>query len=125
MVVDFIKSGNPDCPILRMYGNESNDYKILINEIGMLIDGIKTQVNVTSLKNFLSDSKVELILEFGKNDNGVVTKDEKKFTCSLTIEKWKNIRDKLISFNKLISGTHQWLDETSEISWLVSVNGKW
>jgi len=123
MKIDFIKNGNPDCPILRIYGNREMDYESLINAIKEIINKKKYPVEITALKNFESQIKLNFVLN--DFDRGVLSSDYKNFTCELTENTWRDIVEKLIALKNLNASGYQWLNESSDISLLVSTDGKW
>ena len=124
MGIRYLKEGSPDCPILQMYGDHIEEYDLLINEIGKLVSGENGKLDITGLKNFNGQSNAKLIFTVSATDIGVITNDEVTFTCCLRKHSWSQVIEKLIILKQPTLG-YNWLDETSNISLLLSKGIHW
>ena len=121
MKVDFIETGNPDCPILRIYGDEIQDYNVLIQGLNKLITGELVTIEITALNNF--ESGIRLYFTCSNTNRGVFLKSSNCFSCELTCLSWIEISEKITAI-KNQSYSYNWLNETSDISLLISKNGR-
>jgi hypothetical protein len=124
MEIRYLKEGSPDCPILQMHGDQIEAYDLLITEIGKLVNGENGKLDITSLKNFTGKSDTKLIFTVSVTDIGVITNDEVTFTCCLRKHSWSQVIEKLIILKRPTHG-YNWLDETSNISLLLSKETSW
>jgi hypothetical protein len=124
MEIRFLKEGAPDCPILQIYGDKAVEYDLLINEIGQLVSGEKDKLNVTNLENFISHSNIKVVFTVSETDIGVVTNDEMDFNCYLSKNTWSGVIRKLTVLKPPSHG-YGWLDETADISLLISKGLSW
>jgi hypothetical protein len=71
------------------------------------------------------------MLRVGGRDRGVAGVNGSNFECILTDEKWRELADLVFPFadDEAMSAEpgskHQWLDETGDVSLLLSPSGTW
>lgn len=124
MRIEYLEKGSPDCPIVKIYNCTLDEYKYLCNQFNLL------HKSDNSFK--LNDTPSTLNIEFnvGELNQGVKLKDDSNFICILTKGAYKNIADLVSPFitkyeKENQSTRFQWLNEDSDISLLLSTNGKW
>ena len=127
MRVEFLESGAEDCPILRLYDFTPEqlialqaitaELHIGNNNIGNLFRRLQLQfLGGCSLSFCISDE-----------DRGVIkSKSGLEFTWSLSPLGWQKANYLIGAFREdYCDGKYQWLDETSDISLLLSESGRW
>jgi hypothetical protein len=124
MQIDYLKEGNEDCPLLRLSNGNHEDYVKLVKNISDLIENRRKSILVNDVEGIATQG---LTLEFvlGKENLGIIEFDPKHFKCILNNEKWHKVRALLQGFIENSKNQYQWLDETSNISLLVTDDGKW
>lgn len=123
MQAEFLPDGAPDCPILRLFGFQAAEIARLQALCLNLANGSARQAEVPAeLVN-----GCRLTLSVGHMSQGVVRSDQHGlFECILTSERWEEAATMLAPFcRSKDKSCFQWLDETSEISLLVSQSGQW
>ncbi|QXE91222.1 hypothetical protein KP001_01385 [Geomonas subterranea] len=129
MKIDFIESGSPDCPLLRIYGNEPGSAALLISVFDQLASGHTNEVAIHSLPDIESVNGCKLFARLHHEDIGIRKCSEKNtLECLLSSESWTRISGLLEPFTEPKADVrYQWLDETSDISLLISSSeyGEW
>ncbi len=130
MYLEFLPDGHPDCPLLLIspaFPRETKDpseaeelYLMLLN----LATDYVTLLEIHGLTFISPMDGCRLTAQVADQDFGVVLLENTKnhFTWKLTRQTWKEVLDSLFYFTRPSYGTHgyQWLDETSNISVLIS-----
>ena len=124
MKIEYLKNGSPDCPLVRIYGENKEEWIQLKSSFSQLTQGHTSEVSIHHLKGFVSIDRCEVTAELGQRDIGITETDNNKFRCILTNDTWDNIEYLLTPFCNGKKG-FQWLDETSNISLLISTSGMW
>lgn len=126
MKIDYLADGSDDCPIVRIYQCTNQEYHYLYSEIDKLARG------GTSFSIQGTDSSVNINFSNSITDIGLIKKTDDEFNCLLSKETYLRILGLLgpfINADELIKNGngYQWLDETSEISLLLTSypNGAW
>jgi hypothetical protein len=123
MKAEYLASGGPDCPILRLYDFDVTEARQLMEICISLADGSAQWIDLPAE----AINGCRLTLGAGPHDIGVRRIDKQgQFTCVLTRQNWQDVADRT---ETLCCETHgecyQWLDETSKISLLLSESGHW
>lgn len=123
MQAEFLPDGAPDCPILRLFGFQVIEMHRLQALCFSLANGSARQVEMPAEPV----SGCRLTLSVGRFNKAIVRSDKHgRFECVLTSERWQEITAMLAPFcGSEEEGRFQWLDETSEISLLLSQSGQW
>jgi hypothetical protein len=129
MKIEFLETGSLDCPLIRLFAFDTSDLIKLKQSLEKLIGGKLNSFQLDEEDFVASINKCSLLFEKGKADQGIV-KDKKigKFFCILTNQSYQRIVDLLEPFCSepvQKGGYFQWLDETSNISLLLSLTGTW
>lgn len=123
MQAEFLRDGAPDCPILRLFGFQAAEVSRLQALCFSLANGSARQAEVPAEPV----NGCRLTLSVGRMSQGVVRSDQHGlFECILTSARWEEAAAMLAPFCQCEDkGRFQWLDETSEISLLLSQSGQW
>jgi hypothetical protein len=125
MNIDFLREGSVDCPIIRLYDGQYEDYEKLLYSITRLInDGIP--FDVLKLEGFQHDSTINsLIIQMNEENKGVIESPEGIFHCYWSKGLLLNIIEIFKIYQKKPNG-YFWLDDHAEsIDVLLSYSGKW
>ena len=126
MNIEYLDGNTGDYPLIRIYGNEPDSIKSLMASIADLINGNIKHKIINEINGFNSINNCQLNIEVTVKKIGVTHIDGNNFKCSLPIEDWQTAYELLEPLsNKEYS--YQWLDETNNISLLVSryEDGQW
>jgi len=125
MNLTYIEKGSLNCPLIVLSDFTENEILSLKQAIRELADGGLSVFELRGLPDQESGQAVCLMLISASKSRGVVGSSP-AFTCELTPPGWDNVEGLLEPFS---SGGDvpgfQWLDETGEISLLISHSGKW
>lgn len=128
MRIEFLKEGSTDCPLLRIFGNEPYSAAKLAAAFRQLAKRETDTIAIHELPDFQPVEGCNLFARINSEDKGVRQVDRSSFECLLIPETWERIAELVDPFTEKLEGNrHQWLDETSEISLLISNSefGKW
>jgi len=127
MKLDYIPDGAVDCPLVRIWGFVPDEASWLHEAVTRLAGGQAESVEVHSAPGVEPINGCRLTLKVGQEDRGVYALlGEDSFECLLRRHKWKQVVDLIRPFcEEAKPGYHQWLDESGDISLLLSVNGQW
>lgn len=112
MKIDFLESGSPDCPLVRIYGQSIPEFKILHATIRQLADGSIDLATVEDLSGYESTDGTSLILTRGSKSVGFI-RTENQFELRVTEKEWETIAYLIEPFLERIGGC-QWLWESME-----------
>jgi len=124
MKLEYIPEGSSDSPLIRLYEfdtSEANEFH------GLLTSLANKELNQVALKDFPFIIPVQgcsLKLIAVEIDKGISWLNYNNFECLLTIDNWSIVADLVVPFLDDTKG-YQWLDETGEISLLLSPSGEW
>lgn len=127
--VEYLKESSPDCPLIRIFGNDIDTYKLLYDRISLLTVHKLETIRIQTLKGFELINIDSLDLYVDKENKGVVRINDRIFECRLKIEGqegWTGVMGLLEPFfvEKLEQG-FQWLITCSGIKLLISMDGLW
>jgi hypothetical protein len=125
MQMDYLADGSVDCPLLRIFDFTSLEVTTLIVGIEGLADGSVPEILLESAH---SADAIALVFRLGKRNDGITQVSALRFECTGTKERYLDMVGLLEPFVELTNlGTHQWLNEDSDISLLIttSESGSW
>lgn len=128
MRIEYLRDGSPDCPLIRIYGNARESLLLLRRSFSLLAAGTVETIAIHDVHGFEPVGGCRLLASVGESDAGVTTEDEMNFTIRLSAPTWLNLAEKTTRLlDTCESSYHQWLDETSPISLLLTTNpdGNW
>jgi len=129
--IEYLHDGSSDCPLIRIYGNEPTLVKNLVDIFDRLSEGDRETVALHNLNGFEVIDNLKLFVSLGNKNLGIKPlKERNSFHCILVNETWAQVADLARPFCKRIEDDRicfQWLDETSEISLLITTSdlGQW
>lgn len=125
MKLEYLLEGSDDCPLIRLYEGTRQDYKLLVSVIDDLLNGRKESVSVDELVGYNPIGNIKLEFVLSDTNIGIAQSTEDKFKCTLTRERWLKVKHLIVPFLNENEGKYQWLEESSNISLLISDTGKW
>lgn len=124
MNIDFLRDGSDECPLIRLYNGQYEDYSVLIQSINNLIHK-GARFDVLGLTNFKHDNSIKKFLfEMDEEDSGIIEYSEGGFYCRYSKKHLSEIIGKLTIYQRDQHG-YYWLDEKSDIDILLSYSGRW
>ncbi|MCP4360702.1 MAG: hypothetical protein GY796_22060 [Chloroflexi bacterium] len=124
MKVEYLPSGSPDCPLIRIFGTSRPQFGSLQEAANQLATGVKSIISTDELFGTDMLGNCRLILMAGDDDNGPAkTSDQAKFVWSLTREGWAEVANLVGPFADNVSmESYQWIggENVGEISVVVS-----
>ncbi len=127
MKIEYIKEASLDCPLIRIFGNEPDRVQELNIVLKKLAEGKVNEIALRQLMGFECIDSCTLTARLVNQNLGVVKikKDSNDFEWSLNKNAWLNVVGFLKPFCLPDSGnSFQWVDETSDISVLISRDGQ-
>ena len=123
MKAEYLPSGSPDCPILRLYDFQADEARHLMALCLSLADGSAERVNLPAE----AVNGCRLMFRIGRWGEGVLpTNEQGRFECVLTPDGWQGVAELTAPFCEEQEGQrYQWLNESSPISLLLSPSGYW
>lgn len=127
MKLEYLPLGSDDCPLLRIYDFDSAGACRLKTIFSKLAAGSSEPIALHKLPDVDRIDGCELTVCVVQKDEGVISAPKPPlFECRLTQETWKQVAELTEPFcEDAQPRTHQWLDETSKISLLLSPDGQW
>ena len=125
MKLEFLASGSPDCPLIRIYEFNSKEAYELRRIALHLARGKETVVRLHELPNVTAIGGCELTLHQRKSDRGVSAVSSSKFEWALSRAGWLQVADLIRPFSRGTASGFQWLFGTSKVNILLSCDGKW
>jgi hypothetical protein len=127
MKLEFLASGSPDCPLIRLYDFDVAAAERLrelfrrLSDASLLCASLHEQLGVEAIDGCRLD------LRLGSRDCGIVQTTPSSFECILTAEGWSQVVDLLEPFCGSVGKPrrYQWLNEDGEVSLLLSPLGSW
>jgi len=127
MKLEHIADGSPYCPLIHLYEFTDIETAGLRTKVAELAQGSSISIALHDLNFVTPIGDCELVLIVADDDQGILASDsDSLFMCMLSQKTWEQIAGLIESFSKSggLSG-YQWLDETSDISLLLSPDGSW
>jgi hypothetical protein len=128
MKLDFLPDGDEYCPLVRIWGFVPAEARWLHEAVTRLAGGQTESVEVHSLPGVEPIDGYRLTLKVGQEDWGVYALiGENSFECLLRRHKWEQVADLIRPFCEEARPRryYQWLDDSADISQLLSDNGEW
>jgi hypothetical protein len=127
MRLEYLPDGSLDCPLIRLYDFDAATATRLLQLVTSLSDGSMDRIVLDERQEITSVDGCKLVLVVSGSDHGVVrTETSNEFECVLTQTSWANVAGLIEPFCEAgMSSGFQWLDQTSDISLLLSPDGLW
>lgn len=125
MKLEYIADRDVDTPLIRLYNFDSDEAVELYRLVSDLSAGRREHVALHGTRGFEAVDGCRLVLRVGSRDEGVVRLDD-GFLCTLTPTTWQEVAERVQPFSERANhNAFQYLDDTSEITLLLSVDGGW
>ena len=110
MDIEFLKEGSADCPLVRIYGTNPQEFSSLADAIKELARAVGNECAVHELPNFHGVSNCTLSVISSSKDEGVRQLSGTSFVWALSPSKWLLVADLIEPFSgRACDGLHQWL----------------
>jgi hypothetical protein len=124
MKIEYLKGGSPDCPLIRIYGNDKAGMRDLRAAIADLISGAKDSIALHRLPAFepVDGRKLTLRVASSAREKGVHQQTGTlDFEWALPVYDWETVAYLIGSSG---TSTFQWLHD-GKIPILLSRDGQW
>lgn len=110
MKIEYLSEGAQECPLVRIYGRNHQEFEKLFKAVNSLTSNEKV-VHVHELPGFVSIGNCELTLQVGEKDEGILQHENSTiFNWILTVASWEIIAKLIEPFcMESNSKFHQWL----------------
>jgi hypothetical protein len=125
MKLEFLGSGSPDCPLIRLYDFDAEQARSLRQVVLRLASEHAEPVLLHSEPFVQPLGGCELTVRPGEKDRGVYELGQGKFVWEVTAGGWLDIAGLIQSFCRGDSRGCQWLAKSGAIAVLFSQDGKW
>ena len=125
MKLEFLESGSPDCPLIRLYEFTSREAYQLRRVALQLARSKEITVRLHEQPNVVAIDGCKLTLQQGKKDRGVSEISSLNFECVFSKAGWLQVADLIRRFSRSAANGFQWLSETRKVKILLSCDGKW
>jgi hypothetical protein len=127
MKLEFLASGSPDCPLIRLYDFDMAAAVRLREVFRRLSDASLPSAPLHEQLGIEAIDGCRLDLRLGGRDRGIVQTTPSSFECILTAEGWSKVVDLMEPFCDSVGKPrhYQWLNEDGEVSLLLSPLGSW
>jgi hypothetical protein len=125
MKMEFIKSGTPDCPLIRLYEFEANEAQSLQRIVLQLARSHAFPVSLHKEQCIQAISECQLTLSRGEKDQGAFETGPMDFVWVLTDGGWLSVSGLIRPFSRTGSRGYQWLSDQGKIRILISHDGSW
>lgn len=128
MKIEYIEETSGHKPFIRLYDFSNSEVLEIKKLIDRLIDGEVNEVPVHEHANINPIDNCRLRLRAGEENVGIrYLPQHKEFECVLTRPFYENMSQLINSFaeHSVEMQGFEWLDETSDISLLISPSGRW
>lgn len=125
MKLEFLASGSPDCPLIRLFasnGEEVSRLKILLRSMS---SGSANNVALHEQPGFEQVNAYRLDPRAGQSDQGLRTVAPGVFACVLTEYAWDTMAELVEPPCEPDAQGYPWLNESAGIGLLLSHDGKW
>jgi hypothetical protein len=125
--LEFLESGSPDCPLIRLYGFDTATAVRLMTLFRTLADGSQQHIRLHDQPGVEAVQGCELELRLGNRDCGIEQTGPTTFVCVLTSEGWGEVAELTEPFCEAgnVGEHYQWLNEDGKVSLLLSPTGRW
>ena len=125
MKLEFLPDGSPDCPLIRLYSFSRAETLRLKQIADQLSSGTLRQVALHEEAGVEPINRIQLFLEVGNRDQGIVQNTPESFNCILSVRGWLEVSFLLQPFCQSETNGFQWLVDKGPISLLISKKGTW
>ena len=125
MKVELVQRGPRDRPLVRLYEFDQDEARCLRELVKALSTGARTSVALHDERWVESVNGCRLELRLGRWDEGIRKSNLRDLVCTLTTATWDNIEGLLEPFCRSDAPSFQWLNESGDISLLISRTGRW
>ena len=126
MKLEYLASGSPDCPLVRLYEFDMTGAQRLREALRSLADGSLQDIPLHEEWWVTSMAGCHLNLRVGPRDLGLVERLPSKFDCVISAEGWSEMASMLDPFCLgQTTETFAWLNEDGEASLLLTPSGRW
>ena len=134
MELEFLPDGSTDCPLLILSPSVPEEAKLLYNAISEMVSVPGSYLDIHTLPFISPIEGCKLSAQIGEHDLGVIpintlevflSETRNHFNWKLTLKSWNFVLALLHPFTKQDSHGYQWLEETSQISVLISDYYRW
>jgi hypothetical protein len=125
MKVEFLKSGSPDCPLIRLYEFEASEVYHLRRIALRLARGTYQVIALHEEPGVFPIGDCQLTLSRGEKDRGVFETAPSRLAWVLTKSGWFNVAGLIRPFSRGNLSGFQWLSSNSGIQILLSRDGRW
>lgn len=129
MRMEYLPAGSPDCPLIRLYAFSADEAAWLSDLCAALASGETHTIALHEQPQIEPVAAMQLMLTRGDRDQGIQkTADPAAFQLVLTDEGWLDVAGRIAPFthaDERGGESFQWLDETGEVSLLLSPSGRW
>jgi hypothetical protein len=125
MKMEFLKSGAPDCPLIRLYEFKTSEVQSLRRITLQLARGRTSSAPLHKEQGIHAIGGCQLVLSKGEKDRGVFETGPLEFAWVLTRGGWLSVSGLIRPFSRVNSGGHQWLSDRGKIRIVISHDGRW
>ena len=113
MKLEFLESGSPDCPLVRLYGFDATEAIRLRSILQSLSRGTIKSYELHSDPAIQAVDRCHLTLKLHTCDAGTLLHGNSTFECMFTAEGWRTVEYRLAPFCEpaTAGNGHQWLTE--------------
>jgi len=125
MKMEFLRSGAPDCPLIRLYEFRPSEAQSLRRIALQLAKGRTPAVPLRKEQGIEAVGGCQLTLSRGEKDRGVSETSALELAWVLTGGGWLSVSGLIRPFSRNNSGGYQWLWDRGKIRILISRDGRW
>jgi hypothetical protein len=125
MKIEFLKSGSPDCPLIRLYEFKPSEAQLLRRIALQLARGRTQTVPLHKEQGILAIGGCQLALTRGEKDRGLFETGPLEFLWTLAGTGWLSVSGLIRPFSRTNSDGFQWLSDGGKIRILLSRDGRW
>jgi hypothetical protein len=128
MKLQYLHDGSPDCPIIRLFDFSLEEICKIYRFFDNLANESDEQIELSDQPWIERVNNCSLSLHLSEEGKGIIQMNNTlSFACVLTQKGWINVKELTQPFceHEPRDNTFQWLDETSNISLLLSYSGRW
>jgi hypothetical protein len=124
MKLEFLESGAPDCPLVRLYEFDANEAYNLRRIVIQLAGSSEQTVLFHEQPGVIPIGGCQLTLHLGDKDRGVSELASNKFKWVLSEAGWLQVSGLIRPFTRTDSSGFQWLSDGGRIRVLLSHDGR-
>jgi hypothetical protein len=124
MKIEFLKSGSPECPVVRLYEFEASGAYHLRRIALRLARGPYQAIPLHEEPVALSIGGCQLSLSRGERDRGVLETAPLEFSWGFSRSSWLRVAGLIRPFSRGDLNGFQWLSEVGGIRILLSPSGQ-